>query len=354
MKLLNLTIHNIASITDATIGFQEKPLADSKIFLISGITGSGKSTILDAICLALYQKTPRMENTKMSGEAMADDQATNGDKLRVDDTRLLMRRNTGEAWAKLEFEGGDGRKYCAQWGVRRARNKKSGAIQKVEWSLTDLEKNEQWTKKADIESKIKEIVGLDFTQFCRTTMLAQGEFTKFLNSNNDEKSAILEKILGVNIYSRIGAKIYEICQSKRADYEQAKAQVDGVDLMSDDQKAKAEAEKGGLDIERKRVTEERVKADSQLKWLNDDIRLREEEQQHEKDLAEATERISGEDFRRDEKIVADWRATIDARGFLAQMDRSEKDSSARIASVRPCAGFSPSTRMEVTRPLSRA
>lgn len=325
MKLLNLTIHNIASITDATIDFQEKPLADSKIFLISGITGSGKSTILDAICLALYQKTPRMENTKMSGEAMADDQATNGDKLRVDDTRLLMRRNTGEAWAKLEFEGGDGRKYCAQWGVRRARNKKSGAIQKVEWSLTDLEKNEQWTKKADIESKIKEIVGLDFTQFCRTTMLAQGEFTKFLNSNNDEKSAILEKILGVNIYSRIGAKIYEICQSKRADYEQAKAQVDGVDLMSDDQKAKAEAEKEGLDIERKRVTEERVKADSRLKWLNDDIRLREEEQQHEKDLAEATERISGEDFRRDEKIVADWRATIDARGFLAQMDKSEND-----------------------------
>ena len=63
MKLLRLKLHNIASIKDATINFEQEPLASSDVFLITGKTGAGKSTILDAICLALYNKMPRMENT---------------------------------------------------------------------------------------------------------------------------------------------------------------------------------------------------------------------------------------------------------------------------------------------------
>ena len=54
MKLIRLTIHNMASIGDAIIDFSAKPLADSEVFLISGKTGAGKSTILDCICLALF------------------------------------------------------------------------------------------------------------------------------------------------------------------------------------------------------------------------------------------------------------------------------------------------------------
>ena len=68
MKFQKLTIHNIASIEEATIDFEAQPLGDSEVFLITGTTGSGKSTILDAICLALFANTPRLVGTQMQGE----------------------------------------------------------------------------------------------------------------------------------------------------------------------------------------------------------------------------------------------------------------------------------------------
>ena len=68
MKLNKLTIKNIASISEAIIDFGAPPLSDAPIFLICGETGSGKSTILDAICLALYNKTPRLANSRSTAE----------------------------------------------------------------------------------------------------------------------------------------------------------------------------------------------------------------------------------------------------------------------------------------------
>ena len=145
MKLQQLTIHHIASIEDAMIDFEAPPLADSEVFLITGKTGAGKSTILDAICLALYGVTPRLKNTMMQGDTQ------DGEKtLKITDPRQLMRRNTGEAFVRLTFTGSNGVRYEATWSVARARQKVTGNLQKREWQLHNLDSNTFLTKENDI------------------------------------------------------------------------------------------------------------------------------------------------------------------------------------------------------------
>ena len=162
MKLQKLTIHNIASIEDAEIDFEAQPLAGSEVFLITGKTGSGKSTILDSICLALYAKTPRMTSTLMQGEI-----AEGSKCLKVNDPRQLMRRNTGEAFVTLTFTGSNQINYEATWSVTRARKKATGSIQSKSRILKNLDADIVLTKDKDIEAEIIVAVGLDFLQFCR-------------------------------------------------------------------------------------------------------------------------------------------------------------------------------------------
>ena len=228
MKFQKLTIHNIASIEDAVIDFEAQPLAGSEVFLITGKTGAGKSTILDAICLALYADTPRLEGTKMEGDTK------DGDKtLKIDDPRQLMRRNTGEAFVSLTFIGSNDVHYEATWAVARARKKVTGNVQSKDWQLKNLDDGCTLTKDKEIEAEIHAAIGLDFKQFCRTTMLAQGEFTRFLNSKDNEKAEILEKITGVDVYSKIGAKVFEVTGQKKQVWDEAQRLVEGTRTLSD-------------------------------------------------------------------------------------------------------------------------
>ncbi len=229
MKLQQLEIHNIASIEDATINFEGQPLANSEVFLITGKTGAGKSTILDAICLALYATTPRLDNTLMQGDTKDQEK-----EIKIKDPVQLMRRNTGEAHVTLTFTGSNGVRYEATWSVARARNKVTGKIQGKKWSLHNLDTDFTYTKDKEIRDEIATAIGLDFKQFCRTTLLAQGEFTRFLNSKDDDKAEILEKITGVDAYSKIGAKIFEKTAEKHKAWEEAQQSIEGINVMSDE------------------------------------------------------------------------------------------------------------------------
>lgn len=319
MNFQKLTIHNIASIRDAIIDFEAQPLSDSEVFLITGKTGAGKSTILDAICLALYADTPRLYSTKMQGATMDAER-----EVRIDDPRQLMRRNTTEASASLTFVGSNGVSYEATWAVARAYKKVSGPIKTKTWELRNLDTEVTLTKDAEIKKEIRAAVGLDFNQFCRTTMLAQGEFTRFLNSKDDEKAEILEKITGVDVYSRIGRKVYELTDEKKKEWEDAKRIVEGCRTLPDEEIGAKQEVLSALDNQYKEIKAGSDKDVAKRDWMQKDSELTKGLIDAAEALRIANEAVQGEEFRHREQTVKEWSATIDARLWMTEVKKASE------------------------------
>ena len=312
MKLRKLIIHNIASIEDATIDFSAEPLSGSDVFLITGETGAGKSTILDAICLALYNDTPRMKNTKMGDGKVLDTR----DEMTLGDTRRILRENAGEGSVNLTFVGSNGIPYEALWYVQRAYKKPTGALQTVKWSLKDLKSGTLYEKK-EVKAEIAKAVGLTFDQFCRTTMLAQGEFTRFLNSRDEEKAEILEMITGADIYSKIGAKVCEITKQKKEEYEKARSDMEGVVLMTAEERGEKMQAIAGLG---KRVQEAIASRDgykAKVGWLETEAELSSHIAEAESALSAAREAAASAEFLKEKALIASWKESQEARSALA-------------------------------------
>lgn len=311
MILQKLEIHNIASIEDATIDFEAQPLADSEVFLITGKTGAGKSTLLDAICLALYASTPRLENTSMQGE-MRD----NEKDIKIKDPVQLMRRNTGEAFVRLTFIGSNGVHYEAQWSVARARNKVTGKIQNKKWALRNLDTDFTYAKDKEIREEIALAIGLDFKQFCRTTLLAQGEFTRFLNSKDDEKAEILEKITGVDAYSRIGAKIFEQTVEKKKIWEDSQQKIEGIQILNDEEIAQKNNQLQQLDEQSQQIKNTLEKEQKKLRWIQQEQDFRQRKEQAKEDLAHVKAIAESDETQQQEQTIALWNHTIEARAKM--------------------------------------
>lgn len=320
MKLQKLTIHNIASIEDATIDFDAQPLADSEVFLITGKTGAGKSTILDAICLALYADTPRLDGTKMQGDTQDGERP-----VKIDDPRQLMRRNTGEAFVTLTFIGGNGVRYEATWSVARARNKATGNLKSKEWQLRNLDTNFSLNKDKEIRDEIYAAIGLDFKQFCRTTLLAQGEFTRFLNSKDDEKAEILEKITGVSVYTKIGAKVYEITNQKKRVWENAEQLVKNVQTFSEEMIAQKKEEIAALETQYQILKIQHDADKKKCDWLKTDAELAGKVKKAAEDSEKAAAITQSEDFKKQEMLVSQWRTTIEARNWMTTRNKARRD-----------------------------
>ncbi len=201
MKIRKLEIRNIASIESADIDFETGPLGAAPLFLICGDTGSGKTTILDCITLALYGMTPRYD-AKKDSQQMIGDYAFNN-------VRQLVRHGATSARATLSLTGNDGKSYVAEWAVEVSDQEETpGKLKDETWTWKDCsEGGLTWTKVRECESVARGAVGFEFKQFCRTVMLAQGQFTQFLLGKDDEKAQILEKLTDTSKYSDLGRKI---------------------------------------------------------------------------------------------------------------------------------------------------
>ncbi len=226
-----MRIKNLASLEgDYEIDFRKEPLASAGIFAITGPTGSGKSTILDAICLALFAKTPRHNNKEK-----AIDINDVGGKIKLGDTRGILRKGEYEGRAEVDFAGIDGNIYNAAWSVRRARSKADGAMQAENVELTNLTTNAKFPgKKTETLVEIERLAGLNFEQFTRSVLLAQGDFTAFLKAEKSEKSSLLEKLTGTDVYSDISKLIYQRYKEADLEIKHLQRQIAGIELLNPD------------------------------------------------------------------------------------------------------------------------
>lgn len=193
MRILKVEFENINSLKGRwIIDFtHEDYKKNNDIFVICGPTGSGKTTILDAITLALYARTPRQEiiNNRTAGNE-------------------LMTHLTSSCFAKVTYQCKKGI-YTSKFSQRRANDKSTGNLQQAEYEVCSEDGVFEDRGNAHKLSTITEkIIGLDYQQFCRSIMLAQGEFSQFLISTEKERACILEKLNGTEKYKKIANSIW--------------------------------------------------------------------------------------------------------------------------------------------------
>ncbi|AUL75286.1 exonuclease SbcD [Pseudoalteromonas sp. 13-15] len=231
MKITAVRIHNLASIVDAEIDFTQAPLKDAGLFAITGDTGAGKSTFLDAICLALYTKTARLKGDKGN---LID---FNGDSIKLNDARNLLRRGKWEGFAEVDFVGQDKQLYRARYSIQRTHKKVTGKLKVAEHTLVTLPDETLIADKSQTLKQIESKIGLSFEQFSRAVLLAQHEFAAFLKATGDERAQLLECLTGTDKFSLIGKRIFERNKELKDKFDLLQASLSSYTLLSEDELA---------------------------------------------------------------------------------------------------------------------
>jgi DNA repair protein SbcC/Rad50 len=274
MKILGLRFANLNSLEgEWVIDFTRPEYVSDGIFAITGPTGSGKSTILDALCLALYGQTPRLGKiTKSSNE--------------------IISRHAGECFAEATFSTAKGT-FLSHWSQHRARRRTGGELQAQKHELSDAAGNILQSKLQESLSAVEELTGMDFERFTRSMLLAQGGFAAFLQADPDRRAPVLEQITGTEVYSVISMRVHDRQRSERAKLDLLRAETVGIRVLGEDDAA-------GLGMRLEQLLEAEREGQSKFEGLAASLRRLEVIGRLEAELAE----VEGQSMVVDEEIVA--------------------------------------------------
>lgn len=274
MKILSIRIKNLASLSDEHfIDFESAPLAHAGLIAIVGKTGAGKSTILDAMCLALFNRVPRLKD---SDGKLKD---VDGSELLTNSPLTVLRRGTGHGFAELCFIAQDQKRYLARWEIKRARENPNGKLQSVQRHLKCLTDGVVLADKAKaVDEKVKQITQLSFEQFTRAVLLAQSEVTAFLKARDSERGELLEYLTNSSIFAKIG----ELAFRKTADIAKQRKQLEEflghIEILSDEDIAAFTEQYQQAEQNHQQLEQQKNVLDKQQQWFERKAKLEQEVQ----------------------------------------------------------------------------
>lgn len=272
MKILSIRIKNLASLSDEHfIDFESAPLAHAGLIAIVGKTGAGKSTILDAMCLALFNRVPRLKD---SDGKLKD---VDGSELLTNSPLTVLRRGTGHGFAELCFVAQDQKRYLARWEIKRARENPNGKLQSVQRHLKCLTDGVVLADKAKaVDEKVKQITQLSFEQFTRAVLLAQSEVTAFLKARDSERGELLEYLTNSSIFAKIG----ELAFRKTADIAKQRKQLEEflghIEILSDEEITAFTEQYQQAEQNHQKLEQQKNILDKQQQWFERKAKLEQE------------------------------------------------------------------------------
>ncbi len=249
MRILQIRFKNLNSLAgEWQIDLTHPAYSADGIFAITGPTGAGKTTILDAICLALYGSTPRLDKVSKG-------------------TNEIMSRHTGDCFAEVTFETQIGRFRC-HWSQQKAKKKSNGELQQPKQeiinALTDAVLE---TKIKQVSAKIESVSGMDFDRFTRSMLLAQGGFAAFLQAAPDHRAPILEQITGTQIYSDISMRVHQRQRDEQTRLNHLESDLSGVQVLDAEQIEQIQSILTEKTKEEKSLVEQSTQTHSAIEWL---------------------------------------------------------------------------------------
>jgi exonuclease SbcC len=246
MKILKLKFKNINSLSgEHEIDFTQSVFTNEGLFAITGKTGAGKSSILDAISLALYGKTPRVE---ISGNENA-----------------VMTRGEKDCYSEITFEV-NGKVWKSNWKQERTR---TGNLKPVVRQISDSNNKIIADQLRACDTRIVEILGLTFDQFTKVILLAQGSFAAFLEADKNDKGALLEQITGTEIYGEISRRVFERSKAEKEKLDKVLFELEAIKILSEEEIKNLNDEIAAFENEKTQLDEELQKIEHAKKWLSD-------------------------------------------------------------------------------------
>lgn len=258
MRLHKLRFKNINSLAgEYEIDFDAPEYAESGIFAITGPTGSGKTTILDAAALALYGKTPRTTSVSEGSKA---------------EPFFFLTKGRDDCYAQAVFDV-RGQYYLSRWSVAKKRRAEGFQQPKAELAALDGPDDSEGRVLAekinDWRAAVEKILGMDFEAFTRCVLLAQGAFTSFLRAPVKKRSEILERITGTQIYSEIGKAVFRRMREAEAAWQRLEDAVKAAPPLSNEERQALEAALSGAQAEAAGVAEESKALEAACRWLDE-------------------------------------------------------------------------------------